>query len=142
MKTAIFALLCFLSSFACKAQGGIVMYFCGEYKHGKEIHISSSFSVGSLTVMVKSQKAMHLTDVQLEFDRFDSVKNEFVLYKKFDFSLDPEDAYICFSKTKDNDLVISEPGIYRVVLFSQRDKVVTSALVEIVPAKSKRHKMK
>jgi len=133
LKTPAFIIYWLLASACGYAQSGPVMYFCEGYRHGKEINISSNFTVGSLTVMVKSPKALGLADVVLEFEKYDTGQSDFVFYKKFDFTLNPEDAYICFSKTANNDLTITEPGFYRVVLLGQRGNVVTNSLVQILP---------
>ena len=111
------------------------MYFCEDYKHGKEIHINSVFTTGSFVVMLKSSKAMRLGDVVLEFEKYDTSERKFVFYKKYDFTVKPKDNFICFAKTQNNDMVINEPGFYLVVVLNQRGEVVANSILEVVEGK-------
>jgi hypothetical protein len=109
------------------------MYFCQRYdsKLG-EVGISDRFTVGYLTIMVKSDKPMNLNDVFIEFDKYNTKENKFEFYKKFSYVISPDQSYVFFTRNDENDLRFEEPGIYRVFLLNDQEETVTSALIEIV----------
>lgn len=115
------------------AQNEPILYFCEKYdsKRG-EIGVSDRFTTGYLTVMVKSDNALDLEDVHIQFDKLNERNKKFEFYKKFDYTIDPEMSYVFFAKNSDSDLKFEEPGFYRVFLLDDRDKTVASALIEIV----------
>lgn len=115
------------------AQNEPILYFCEKYdsKRG-EIGVSDRFTTGYLTVMVKSDNALDLEDVHIQFDKLNERNKKFEFYKKFDYVIDPEMSYVFFAKNSDSDLKFEEPGLYRVFLLDDRDKTVASALIEIV----------
>ena len=114
------------------AQSSPVLYFCEEYTSSGEVGISDIFTTGYITIMVKSDNEIGLTDCHIEYDKLDSTKNKFDYYKMFDFIVDPKTNFLSFSKTTYNDLTFEEPGIYRVLLLDNNDKPVASSLVQIV----------
>jgi len=133
----IFSLFLYLFLFGIKstsyAQSSPVMYFCQRYdsKLG-EVGISDRFTVGYLTIMVKSDKPMNLNDVFIEFDKYNTKENKFEFYKKFSYVISPDQSYVFFTRNDENDLRFEEPGIYRVFLLNDQEETVTSALIEIV----------
>ena len=115
------------------AQNEPVLYFCEKYDSKKgEVGVSDRFTIGYLTVMVKSDYELDLEDVHIQFDRLDERSKKFEFYKKFDYVIEPEMSYVFFAKNDDSDLKFEEPGFYRVFLLDDNDKTVASALIEIV----------
>jgi len=114
------------------AQESPVMYFCEKYGKNGEVGISDRFTVGFLTVVVKSGYNMKLTDVHVQFDKYNYKKDVFEFYKKFSYTLEPDMKYVYFSKNDESDLSFDEPGFYRVFLLDEDDETVASAIVEII----------
>ena len=120
----------FSSSFA---QSEPVLYFCEKYNATDgEIGVSDRFTTGYLTVMVKSDNELHLSDVNIQFDKYNFRSGKFEYYKKFAYTVQPDMNYIYFSKNADSDLKFEEPGFYRVFLLDNNDKTIASALIEII----------
>ncbi|HMU44096.1 MAG TPA: hypothetical protein PKA80_12410 [Ignavibacteriaceae bacterium] len=115
------------------AQSEPVLYFCERYdSQDGEIGVSDRFTTGYLTVMVKCDHALRLDDVSIQFDKYNPRTRDFEYYKKFSFSVEKDMSYIYFAKNDESDLKFEEPGFYRVFLLDDRDKTVTSALIEII----------
>jgi hypothetical protein len=131
-----FAFALLLSFFALEstvfAQNEPVMYFCEKYGRSGEIGVSDRFTTGYLTVMVKSDYALGLDDVSIQFDKYNYRTDDFEYYEKFHYSVDPDMNYIYFEKNDESDMNFKDPGVYRVFLLDDRDKTVTSALIEII----------
>ena len=133
----IFSLFLYMFLFGIKsstyAQSSPVMYFCTRYdsKLG-EVGISDRFTVGYLTIMVKSDKPMNLSNVFIEFDKYNPKENKFEFYKRFSYIISPDQSYVFFTRNQENDLRFEEPGIYRVFLLNNEGDTVTSALIEII----------
>jgi hypothetical protein len=116
------------------AQNEPVLYFCEKYDSNKgEVGVSDRFTTGYLTVMVKSDNALNLEDVHIQFDKLNERNKKFEFYKKFDYVIEPDMSYVFFAKNSDSDLKFEETGFYRVFLLDDRDKTVASALIEIIP---------
>lgn len=132
----LFSLLFLLLFFGLRAeifaQESPVMYFCERYGSSGEAGISDRFTTGYLTVVVKSDYKMRLTDVHIEFDKYNFSTGKFEYYKKFAYTLEPDMNYVYFSQTDDNDMSFDEPGFYRVFLLNDEDRSVASAIVEII----------
>lgn len=126
----------FLTFFAIEAtvlaQNEPVMYFCEKYGRNGEIGVADRFTTGYLTVMVKSDYALGLDDVAIQFDKYNYRTAEFEYYDKFYYSVDPDMKYIFFEKNSESDMNFRDPGIYRVFLLDDRDRTVASALIEII----------
>jgi len=114
------------------AQNEPVLYFCEKYGKNGEIGVSDRFTTGYLTVMVKSDYALDLTDCSIQFDLYNARSKKFEFYKKFEYVVEPDMKYIFFAKNDESDLKFEDPGFYRVFLLDDRDKTVASALIEIV----------
>jgi hypothetical protein len=131
-----FAFALLLSFFALEAtafaQNEPVMYFCERYGGSGEVGVSDRFTTGYLTVMVKSDYALGLDDVAIQFDKYNYRSDDFEYYEKFYYSIDPDMNYIFFEKNDESDMNFKEPGFYRVFLLDDRDRTVTSALIEII----------
>ena len=110
------------------SQSAPVMYFCEKYDGG-EVGISDRFTTGYLTVMVKCDYALGLTDVTIQFDKFNCNTNKFDYYKDFPYSVSADMKYIYFAS---KDLNFDKPGVFRVYLLNSSRQTVASALIEIV----------
>lgn len=115
------------------SQSEPVMYFCERYDNTYgEVGISDRFTVGYLTVMVKADDALGLTNCSIQFDKFNFNTKSFEYYKKFSFVIKPDMKYVYFSKNENADMKFDTPGIFRVFLLDSGDNTVASALIEIV----------
>ena len=114
------------------AQNGPVLYFCEYYGSAGEVGISDRFTTGYLTVMVKSDDALGLSDVTIQFDKYNCNTGEFKFYKKFNYDVESDMKYIYFSKNETSDMSFDSPGIYRVFLLNGYGETVTSGLVEVI----------
>ena len=133
-----FSFLMLLSMFGMSqktyAQSSPVIYFCERYDADLgEIGISDRFTTGYLTVMAKSNYAMGLDNVQIQFDKWNPSEKKFEYYKAFDYVVQPDMKYIYFSKNEESDMKFDTPGIYRVFLLDGSRSTVGSALIEIIP---------
>jgi hypothetical protein len=127
----------FLAFFAIQsnalAQEEPVLYFCERYdSYDGEIGVSDRFTTGYITVMVKSDYALGLDDVSIQYDQYNFRTGKFEYYKKFDFAIDRDMKYIFFERNDDSDMKFEDPGFYRVFLLDDRGRTVTSSLVEII----------
>lgn len=111
------------------AQSSPVLYFCEQYGSYGEVGISDRFTSGFLTVMVKADDPMGLSDVSIQFDKYNPSSKSFSYYKKFPYTVSPDMNYIYFAG---DDLSFDTPGIYRVFLLDNNDRTVASALIEII----------
>ena len=131
-----FAFVLLLSFFAIQstvfAQNEPVMYFCEKYGRKGEVGVADRFTTGYLTVMVKADYAMGLDDVAIQFDKYNYRTDDFEYYEKFYYNVKPDMKYMFFEKNEESDMNFREPGIYRVFLLDDRDRTVTSALIEII----------
>lgn len=114
------------------AQNGPVLYFCERYGDDGEIGISDRFTTGYLTVMVKCDYALGLSNVYIQLDKYNAETGNFTFYKKFNYKVEPSMKYIYFSKNSSSDMNFDTPGIYRVFLLDDAGKTVASALIEII----------
>ncbi len=114
------------------AQNGPVLYFCEKYGTDGEEGISDRFSTGYLTVMVKCDYALGLSNVSIQFDKLNMNSGKFEYYKKFEYKVEPSMKYIYFAKNKTADMSFDTPGVYRVFLLDDNGKTVTSGLIEII----------
>jgi hypothetical protein len=115
------------------AQNGPVLYFCESYGDNGETGISDRFHHGYLTVMVKSDYELGLSDVSVQFDKYSCSTGKFDYYKKFNFTVKPSMKYIYFSKNDVSDMSFDQTGLYRVFLLDSGGSTVASALIEIIP---------
>jgi len=127
----------FLAFFAIQsnalAQEEPVLYFCERYdSYDGEIGVSDRFTTGYITVMIKSDYALGLDDVSIQYDKYNFRTGKFEYYKKFDFAIDRDMKYIFFERNDDSDMKFEDPGFYRVFLLDDRGRTVTSSLVEII----------
>ena len=123
-------MFCFISK--AHAQSSPVLYFCESYGTYGELNISDRFNTGYLTVMVKCDHEIGLSDVSVQYDKYDARTGKFGYYKKFNFSVQANQKYIYFEKSSQNDMSFDSPGFYRVFLLDSNGKTVTSSLIEII----------
>lgn len=109
-----------------------VLYFCEVYGENGEEGVSDRFTKGYLTVMIRCDYELGLTDVSVQFDKYNPLNGKFDFYKKFSYSVTPDMNYIFFSKNDDSDMSFDDAGIYRVFLLDEQDRTIASALVEII----------
>ena len=119
---------------AIYAQSSPVMFFCEHYDDNYgEVGISDRFTTGYLTVMVKCDYALGLSNCYIQFDKYNCTYNDFEYYKKYSFDVKPDMKYIFFSRNENADMKFDEPGIYRVFLLNSANKTIASAMIEIIP---------
>jgi len=129
---AVFAIM-FIASAISYAQSQPVLYFCERYDSKKgEVGVSDRFTTGHLTVMVKCDYALNLSDCAIQYDKYNERTGKFDYYKKFYFSVDPDMKYIFFAKNDESNMRFDDPGFYRVFLLDEDDRTVASALIEII----------
>ena len=114
------------------AQNEPVLYFCEKYGRNGEVGVSDRFTTGYLTVMVKSDYALGLEDVSIQFDKYNYRTDEFEFYKKFNYVISEDMSYVFFERNDESDMKFEDPGFYRVFLLDDRDRTVASALIEII----------
>ncbi len=131
LMLSAFAIL-FLCNTDAQAQRYPVLYFCENYGAGGEIGVSDRFTTGAITVMVKADNPIELTNCSVQLDKYNCTTNTFEYYKKFKFVVEPSMNYIYFQRNDESDMNFDTPGIYRVFLLDNFDKTVTSSLVEII----------
>ncbi|MFZ0453946.1 MAG: hypothetical protein WCE54_01095 [Ignavibacteriaceae bacterium] len=132
-KQFLFLLFFLLVSSLLKAQSSPVMYFCERYDQEKgEIGINDTFPIGDITVMVKSSHELGLKHVHIRFDMWDTISHSFNIYKKFNFTINPDMKYVFFSENDESDMKLDKPGFYKVYLLNDSDKVAASAIVQIL----------
>ena len=107
------------------AQSSPVMYFCEKYsvKYG-EIGISNKFTVGALTMAIKSDIPLPNGKLQVQYDKYNSGSGSFEYYSRSSVKGVNNKKYF--------DIAFKEPGIYRVFLLSPANKTIASALIEII----------
>lgn len=128
----VFALM-FTANTISYAQSQPVLYFCEKYDSRKgEVGVSDRFTIGSLTVMVKCDYPLNLTDCAIQYDKYNERTGKFEYYKKFYFTIEPDMKYVFFSKNERSDMRFDDPGFYRVFLLDEDDRTVASSLIEII----------
>lgn len=128
----VFALM-FVANTISFAQSQPVLYFCERYDSRKgEVGVSDRFTTGFLTVMVKCDYPLNLTDCAIQYDKYNERTRKFEYYKKFYFSIEPDMKYVFFSKNEESDMRFDDPGFYRVFLLDEDDGTVASSLIEII----------
>lgn len=123
----------FAMNTAVLAQAEPVLYFCERYDdYDGEIGVADRFTTGYITVMVKADDPLRLSDVSIQYDKYNFRTGKFEYYKKFDFSVDRDMKYIFFARNDESDMEFDDPGFYRVFLLDDNDRTVASALIEII----------
>jgi hypothetical protein len=115
-------------------QGEPVMYFCEYYdvRSGMEVGVSDRFTTGYLTIVVKADYPLRLTECSIQFDKYNERIGGFEYYNKFHFVVEPDMNYIYFNNEQQKDFSFYDAGFYRVFLLDEGDRSVASGLVEII----------
>jgi len=115
------------------AQVEPAMYFCDRYDdYDGEIGVKDRFYKGPITVMVKCDYALNLTNAKIQYDRYNFRSGKFEYYKSFDFDVSSDMKYIFFAPTSGNSMEFDDAGFYRVFLLDEDGNTVASALIEII----------
>lgn len=128
--TLIFFSLFILFGLSAKsfAQNGPVMYFCEKYDNG-EIGVDNRFHAGPITVIVRSEYALGLKDANLHIEKYNFTTSAFDVLNNIIFKVTPDKKYLALAS---KELSLDSQGIYKIYLFDNNSKVITSALVEII----------
>lgn len=105
------------------------LYFCREYRSGKEVDVSDIFYVsasgGHLTVMLKLNRAIMINTVTMKIVKvgliFDINKGEKI------FNVDPDVDYFYFS-----DIGFDSPGIYKISIYHEDGRKIASNTVTLL----------
>jgi hypothetical protein len=115
------------------AQTEPVMYFCERYdEYEGEVGIGDRFAKGAVTIMVRSDLPMNLTKVTIRYDKYNFRNNRFEYYKKSYFDTERELNYLKFIMDNENNMEFEHTGFYRVFLLDEDERLVASALLEII----------
>lgn len=132
LKLITFSLLFILIKISF-AQSEPVLYFCERYDNMKgEINVSDRFTKGSVTVVVKCDYSLGLSNVSIQYDKYNPETNKFEFYKNFPFIIEPKMKYIYFTRNAESDMSFDEPGFYRVFLLDDTGETIASSLIEII----------
>lgn len=104
------------------------LYFCEDYK-GREINVSERFSPGWLTVMVKLDKPIGVSKVDLRLERMSGGKPMKII-DTIPFDVPADNDYIYFQDK--SNLKFTSPGEYRVTLIKKDGTPIVSGDVTIV----------
>ncbi len=107
------------------------LYFCEDYLQGEEVNVSTTFTTGRLTVMVRTTETIYDESVflKLELLNGDGTKKEI---KTIPFTV-PVGDYFFF---KHKDLGFSRAGLYKVTML-KKDKSTPIVSGEVVITDSK-----
>ena len=116
------------------AQEEPVLYFCDRYdEYQGEIGVKDRFTKGPVTVMAKCNVPLYLTNVTIQYDRYNFRSGKYEFYKSFVFDIELDMKYVYFGPTSGNDMRFDDSGFYRVFLLDENDETVATALIEIIP---------
>lgn len=113
------------------AQNGS-LYFCEDYKNGKEIGVSDRFTTGWLTVMVRSDRPLGVGKVELRLTKIADAKGKSITPKIMDtipFDVEADWDYTYFQDKE--RLLFNTPGTYRVTLQKVDGTPICSGIVEV-----------
>ena len=131
LLAAIFAMSATALSQSAKPD---TLYFCREYKDGKEVGLASEFELkqkdGSITVMLRTAGPVRESHATIRTEKTGENKQPVKTSAVFD--IQPEWDYIFFDGIK-----FSEEGIYKVTLNRENGDEVVSNFVKIKIAKEK-----
>jgi len=128
MKLKFLFILIFLSSLIY-SQSKPLLYFCQSYDAEKgEIGQGAIFTPGQITVMVRANEPLGITDVHIQFDKLNMRTGKYEFYDKVPFTLNPKGNYFYFSK---DDMQLKEVGVYRCFLLNG-ERVIANSSLEII----------
>ena len=112
------------------------LYFCEEYRNGKEIGVSNVFTTGWLTVMVDlriSNRTFETGKIDLRISRIKDENDNIITEKIIDtvpFEVQPDWDYTYF--VDKDDLKFTAPGTYRVICQKSDGTPITEGQVKII----------
>lgn len=111
---------------------GSKLYFCEDYKNGKEIGVSDRFTTGWLTVMVRTDKPLGVGKVELRMTKIkdaagDKISEKIVDTVPFDVQADWDYTYF----QDKSRLKFSSPGTYKVTMQKVDGTPICSGEVEV-----------
>jgi hypothetical protein len=111
-----------------ESSAGGSLYFCEEYKDGKEIGVSEVFTIprggGYLTVMIKLDKPIGVGKVDLRISKKTNGSEKIV--ETIPFDVQPDWDYIHF-----DEITFKSAGMHRVVLMKSDGSPIATGDVEI-----------
>jgi len=112
---------------------GSKLYFCEDYKNGKEVGVSDRFSTGWLTVMVKTDKPLGVGKVELRMTKIkdadgDKISEKIVDTVPFDVQADWDYTYF----QDKSRLKFTSPGTYKVTMQKVDGTPICSGEVEVI----------
>jgi len=107
------------------------LYFCEDYLQGEEVNVSTTFTTGRLTVMVKTTETIYDESVYLKLEKLNDDGTKTTV-KTIPFTV-PVGDYFYF---KHKDLGFSRAGLYKVTML-RKDKSTPIATGEVVVTDSK-----
>lgn len=111
---------------------GNKLYFCEDYKNGKEIGVSDRFTSGWLTVMVKTEKPIGVGKVELRLAKIKDADGDKISEKIIDtipFDIQSNWDYTYFQDK--SRLKFSSPGTYKVTMQKVDGTPICSGEVEV-----------
>lgn len=111
---------------------GNKLYFCEDYKNGKEIGVSERFTTGWLTVMVRTEKPIGVGKVELRLTKIKNSEGEKISEKIIDtvpFDIQSDWTYTYFQDK--SRLKFSSPGTYKVTMQKVDGTPICSGEVEV-----------
>lgn len=108
------------------------LYFCEDYKNGKEIGVSDRFSTGWLTVMVRTDKPLGVGKVELRMTKIKNADGEKISEKIVDtvpFDVQADWDYTYFQDK--SRLKFTSPGTYKVTMQKVDGTPICSGEVEV-----------
>ncbi|CAF3772397.1 unnamed protein product [Rotaria sp. Silwood1] len=115
-----------------ESSDGSKLYFCEDYKNGKEIGVSDRFSTGWLTVMVKTDKPLGVGKVELRMTKVKDSSGNKISEKIVDtvpFDVQADWDYTYFQDK--SRLKFSSPGTYKVTMQKVDGTPICSGEVEV-----------
>jgi hypothetical protein len=112
------------------------LYFCEQYKDGKEIGVGTTFTSGWITVMLDLRPINMKINTDKVFIKITKVADKYGYYPdeinidRIPFEVSPEWDYISFENQE--QLKFKEPGIYRVFCIYENETVISSAFIKII----------
>ncbi|MBS1493847.1 MAG: hypothetical protein JST55_10060 [Bacteroidetes bacterium] len=111
---------------------GSKLYFCEDYKNGKEIGVSDRFTTGWLTVMVRTDKPLGVGKVELRMTKIKDADGDKISEKIIDtvpFDVQANWDYTYFQDKK--RLKFTSPGTYKVTMQKIDGTPICSGEVEV-----------
>ncbi len=117
-----------------ETSSGNSLYFCEDYKNGKEIGVSERFTPGGLTVMVRTDKPLGVGKVELRMAKIKDEDGNKISEKIIDtvpFDVQANWDYTYFQDK--SRLKFSSPGTYKVTMQKIDGTPICSGEVEVIP---------